>query len=327
MTRSFTLFRRFARLRPVVSVALLLSLFACESADSFNSESSTTVDPVDQGPALTDDGEVLAIPVATPELATAYAGGIPFGTFAMPTSWFGSVYNGALRNIWPGELNSQLSAIRSNGGKIVLMMAGAQNLYQNADGTFSLTKWKARIDRYRNVNFSTFINDGTVIAHYLIDEPYDPRNFGGKPVSGSTLEEMARYSKSIWPNLKTVVRAEPYYIKWSGTYRYLDAAWAQYLWRKGNVSDYLNKNVSSAKQMGLGLIVGLNIVHGGSPNGTWMTGNEIESWGSALLNSDYPCAFISWQHNSDKLSTSEMKSAMSALRRKAQSRSTRSCSG
>ena len=79
------------------------------------------------------------------------------------------------------------------------------------------------------------MNDGTVIAHYLIDEPYDPRNWAGQPIPGSTLEEMAQYSKQIWPNLTTIVRAEPYRIKWSGTYRYLDAAWAQFYNPRGNL--------------------------------------------------------------------------------------------
>jgi hypothetical protein len=310
MSHSFKLSRWIARFRAPVAGALLVFLFACDSADSFDPNPSVTAEPV---------GET--------ELTAAFAGGIPIGTFAQPTSAFGSLYNGALRNIGPGSLTSELSTIRSRGGMVVLMMAGSQTYYKNSDGSFSLSKWKARIDRYRNVNFSSFINDRTVIAHYLIDEPYDAHNFGGKAVSGSTLEEMARYSKSIWPNLKTVVRAEPYEIRWSGTYRYLDAAWAQYLWRKGNASDYIQKNVSAAKQMGLGLIVGLNIVHGGSPNGTWMTPSEVENWGSALLSSEYPCAFISWQYDSYKLSSSAMKEAMSKLRRKAQSRPSRSCSG
>jgi hypothetical protein len=78
-----------------------LSLLACDSTDSLNPDRSTTPDPVDQGPALTDDGEVqMAVPVE-PELATAFAAGIPIGSFALPNSQFGSRYNGAHRNIWP----------------------------------------------------------------------------------------------------------------------------------------------------------------------------------------------------------------------------------
>ena len=308
MTYTFKLSRRIARLRAPLFAALILTLTACDNPDSLGPES---LQPTAEG--------------GTPLGAVSFSGGIPMGTFAQPNSEFGSRYNGAHRNISPNLLISELSTIRSRGGKIVLMMAGSQRHYKNGDGTFSLSEWKARIDRYRGVNFSSFINDGTIIAHYLIDEPYDASNFGGKPVPGSTLEEMARYSKSIWPSLKTVVRAEPYEIKWSGTYQHLDAAWAQYLSRKGNASDYIQKNVSAAKQMGLGLIVGLNLVGGGTPNGTWMTPSEVESWGSALLSSDYPCAFISWQYNESYLSSSSMKSAMDRLRHLAQYRSSRSC--
>jgi hypothetical protein len=314
MPHSFKLSRRIARFRVPAAAALLVSLIACNSTDSLDSEHSFTADPADAAPI-------------TPSAATSFAGGIPMGTFEQPLTEFGSRYNGAAIIITPNAMLSELSTIRSRGGKVMLSLAGSQVFYKNADGTFSLSKWKARVDRYRNVNFSAFINDGTIIGHNMIDEPYDAANWSGKPVTGATLEEMAKYSKSIWPSLKTVVRGEPYLIKWSGTYHALDAAWAQYLYRKGNPTDYLNKNVSAAKQMGLGLVVGLNIVKGGIPNGTWMEPNEVVSWGSALLNSDYPCAFLSWQYNSTKLNTSAMRDAMSKLRQKAQSRATRSCSG
>jgi hypothetical protein len=319
MPHSFKLSRRIARFRAPVGAALLSCLFACNSADTFNPDRTPTGNPA-------ESGDVTIAEVAPSGAPSAFAGGIPIGTFAMPTSEFGHVHNGALRNIGRYRLLSELSAIRARGGKIVLMMAGSQPNYLNGDRSFSITKWKARVDRYRNINFSSFINDGTIIAHYLIDEPYDASNFGGKAVSGSTLEEMARYSKSIWPNLKTVVRAEPDRIKWNGTYRHLDAAWAQYLSRKGDVSRYIQQNVSEAKRMGLGLIVGLNILKGGIPNGTWMTANEIEKWGATLLSTDYPCAFISWQHT-NKLNNSDIRAAMSKLRKMAESRPSRSCSG
>jgi hypothetical protein len=332
MTPSFPLTRRLSRLRGLLTLALLLALFGCNDAGSFNADGSMpeTADPTgltnDEDPLILQEEEGTAVtPVTSPDMAVSFAGGIPIGTFAQPTSEFGSRYNGAMRNISPNALRSELSAIKSRGGRIVLMMAGPQDYYKNADGTFSITKWKARIDRYRNVDFAGYVSDGTIIAHYLIDEPYDPANWSGKPVTGSTIEEMARYSKQLWPSLATVVRAEPGRIKWSGTYRYLDAAWAQYLWRKGDVRDFIDENVRDAQNMGLGLIVGLNLRHGGNPNKTSMSASEVESWGSTLLSSSYPCAFVSWQYMSDYLSTSSMKSAMDALRRKAESRSLRSC--
>jgi hypothetical protein len=69
------------------------------------------------------------------------------------------------------------------------------------------------------------------------------------------------------------------------------------------------------------------VLYGGNPNGTRMTASEVESWGSTLLSSSYPCAFISWQYNSSYLSSSGILAAMSALRRKAESRGTKSCRG
>jgi hypothetical protein len=213
------------------------------------------------------------------------------------------------------------------------MMAGNQYYYKNADGTFSLSKWKARVDRYRNTNFASYVKDGTVIAHYLIDEPYDPTNWGGKPIPGSTLDAMAKYSKQIWPSLLTVVRAEPYRIQWSGTYQYLDAAWAQFYNPRGTLdpNDYLKQSVADAQRMGLGLVVGLNLLGGAPPligpgkGGSPMSVSQVKNWGSAMLNSSYPCAFVSYTYDTDYLSRSGMTDAMKYLRSKAQNRAAKSC--
>jgi hypothetical protein len=332
MSYSFKLARRVARFRAPTLAALMVAFGACSSGNPLNPDSSASTDPEVTGQVLAtaDSTQVDTLAMATPEglsMASSFAGGIPMGAYALPTTWFGSRYNGGMRTLGPYELRSELAAIKSRGGKIVLMMAGSDWNYLDADGHFSLSMWKKRIDRFRGINFSSYVSDGTIIAHYLIDEPYDPTNYGGRVVPGSTLEEMAKYSKSIWPTMPTVVRAEPAQIKWSGTYQYLDAAWAQYLYRKGNVNDYISKNVADAQRMGLALIVGLNIKDGGNPNLTHMSASEVQSWGSTLLNSTYPCAFISWTYRdmSSYLSTSSMKSAMDALRRKAENRSIRSC--
>jgi hypothetical protein len=306
-----------ARLRVPVVSSLVFALFACNGTDAFTPDPST---PSEQPEVLAvDDGMQAAV---------SYRGGIPFGTFALPTSSFGSVYNGALQNNWPGSLLSELRAIKGRGGKVVLMFAGSELHYKDRYGHFDFGKWKARVNRFRNVNFSSYVRDGTIIGHYLIDEPHDVYNWNGKPVSQSTVEAMAQYSKNLWPTMATIVRAEPTWLrKWSGSYRALDAAWAQYAMRRGNVSDYLNANVSAARAKGLGLIVGLNLLRGGSPNRTAMSASEVERYGGALLGSSYPCAFISWKYSSSYLSSSAMRTAMQKLSNRAESRGFKNCRG
>ena len=336
MSHSFILSRRVLRFRAFAFSACIVALAACDSSDSLNPDTSlpegveleTPADPIssiEEDTPLEEDGTQQLAPAGEPVLASvSFAGGIPMGTYAQPTSTFGERYNGGLRNIWPESLTRELAAIKSRGGKVVLMFAGNEQYYRDAAGKFSLTKWKARVDRFRNVNFSSYVSDGTIVAHYLIDEPNDPANWAGTPVSASTVEQMAQYSKQLWPGMLTVVRVDPGYLR--SDHRYLDAAWAQYVYRKGAASDYIRRNVADAQSRGLGLITGLNVLKGG-PNGAKMTAEQVKTWGSTLLGSSYPCAFISWQYNDTYLSGTSMRSAMDALRNKAENRSMRSCRG
>jgi hypothetical protein len=314
MTQTFDFVRRATRFRAPFLVAVATVFSACDATERLTSVSedpaTETLDPAD-------------LPEVS--LATSFRGGIAIGHYNMPTSAYGSLHNGAMRNIWPNELVQQLSAIRARGGKVVLMFAGSERHYRDGSGHFSLTKWKQRVARFRGTNFSQFVKDGTIIAHYLIDEPNDASNYAGRAVSGRTVEEMARYSKSIWPTMATVVRAEPgYLLKTGGSYRYLDAAWAQYVTRKGTPGDYIRRNVADAQRAGLALITGLNISRGGR-NGSRMSPSLIKSAGSTLLNSSYPCAFLSWTYDSRYFSRSDVRSALNALKYKAQARSSKSC--
>jgi hypothetical protein len=314
MTYDFEFGNGIGRFRAPLFAALILILASCNSTDSFT-------------PAGTDDP--TAIDGSLPDVAslsTAYAGGIPFGHFRLPTSELGSRYNGITRNIDPNNLRDELAAIKSRGGKIALALAGPERYYKDSNGHFSFTKWKARLDRYKDINFSSYVTDGTVIGNFLIDEPQDPKNWNNQPISPSTLEAMAKYSKQRWPGMVTIVRTWPDYLdNWSGTYYYLDAAWAQYAANRWpNVYDFLTSNVAKAKAKGLALIVGMNILYG-SPTREAMSANQIRYYGSALLSSSYPCAFISWMYADWYMSKSSIKDAMSYLRSKAQGRNFKSC--
>jgi hypothetical protein len=313
MTYLFKLARRGARLRAPLLSALVLAA-ACNTDQLTNS----THDP------LTPDATPApAAPIVRASLAAAFRGGIPFGTSAQPTGTFGEPFNGGFRNIWPEFLREELAEIKSRGGKVVLTFAGHEEHFRDRTGHFDMAKWKARVDRFKGVDFSSYVSDGTIVGHYLIDEPYDAFNWG-EPVPGSVIEEMAKYSKQLWPTLVTIVRAQPNQVKWNGTYRYLDAAWAQYTYQKGDVASYIRQNVADAQAMGLGLVVGLNITKG-SPSKGELTASQVEDWGTTLLSSSYACAFIMWQYNERHLNQPEMKIAMARLSQKAAQRPSRSC--
>jgi hypothetical protein len=325
MTHLVTLVRRAARLRAPLLVAFASALGACDAADRLTNTTEETA-------------AIPAQPAATPvsfASSSNFRGGIPIGNFNMPSSEFGSIYNGAMRNIWPKYLLKELAEIKASGGKVVLMFAGSEGVYKDSDGHFDLAKWKARVDRFKEVDFSSFVKDGTIIAHFLLDEPNDPTNWHGQPVRAHILDEMARYSKELWPNMATVVRAEPWRLANLGgsNFRYLDAAWAQYTTTKGNVNDYIRQNTTDANRMGLALVVGLNVTKGNitrSKQGVSrkpMTAEQVRTWGSVLLSSSYPCAFLSWNYDANYLRRSDIRDAMETLAQKARARSSKSCRG
>ena len=288
---------RISQRASLLALFMLASL-ACESSDRLSSPT-------------TDDGFAAArAPTGSP--------GIPFGMFALPISLYGPTYTGGhLNPVWPESLLTRLAAIKAAKGRVVLSLPGGPSAYTNADGTFNFELWKSRVSRYTVVDFSSYISDGTILGNYVIDEPNCSSCWGGQAIPQSTVEAMAQYSKSLWPNMKTIARADPTWLAaFSGQYVYLDAGWAQYVMRKGDVNTYLSQNVAAAQSKGLGLVVGLNLL-GGGLNQASLTSTQLKDFGSVLLGSSKACAFISWQYNADYLAPSDIQSAMALLSKKA----------
>jgi hypothetical protein len=316
----YQLSSRSARLGVSALSACLFTLAACDANEVFEPRTDAPLEAEDAAVDEVGGTEIVALDDTL--LSAVSRRGIPIGHFAQPMSAFGKTYNGGHQNFSPGSIVRELREIRSRGGRVVIAFSGSPKYYRT-NGHFSFEKWKSRVNRFKGINLSEFVRDGTIVGHYLIDEPNDPANWRGRPVSPSMLEQMAKYSKQLWPRMATIVRVEPGYL--SRNHRYLDAAWAQYLYRKGPVESFLRRNVSAAQDRHLGLVVGLNVLKGGTPNGTRMTASEVKKWGSALLASSYPCAFINWTYNRSYLSSRGIAEAMRALRQKAESRSARSC--
>jgi hypothetical protein len=326
---------------------LALSLSACGSPGSPTfvagppdaSGDSSTAPPTDTtaGPGVDSlpvpNPDTLAPPPDTLAPPPAHYAGIPFGLFRTPPDLWSAEYNGGTREIPPENLLEHLVAARRMGGKVIIRLVGASNRYLNADHTFSMTKWKQRLDRFRGIDFNSYIEDGTIAGHFILDEPHDPSNWGGTTVPPAVIDELAKYSKEIWPDMPTVVRAWPSFLK-GYHYKYLDAAWAQYSERFGPIQPFVKENVRDAKDAGLALIVGLNLLNGGTKSsgikglyaGRWaMSAAQIRSWGEELIADPYVCAFISWRYDKPYLSRDDIRAALSELSQKAKSHQERSC--
>ncbi len=331
MYRPRTSFRRVVRLR---AVAAGLIAFCAACADDSAGPSSAADLP----------DEVGAVPVESTGLADAVLDtrsgrpGIVFGTFNMRNNYLSSVHTGWMNGgpLDPSNILSWLSGARSKGGRVVLKLCKGKDSYvKNPDGTFSLTKWKSLVARYRNVKWDGYISDGTIIGHYLIDEPHRASRWGGKAISQATLEAMAKYSKELWPQMTTLVRVAPSYLaSASATYRYLDAGWTQFAAGKGSPEQWVSAEAAAAKRKGLGLVVGLNVINGGNGSskirgtrvGEWsMSASEIRSYGKAMLSESHACAFFNWQHDLEYYGRSDIKSAMADVSAQAKSHVKTSC--
>jgi hypothetical protein len=183
-----------------------------------------------------------------------------------------------------------------------------------------------------------YVSSGVLLGHYLTDEPQCLRCWGGKRISPSEVEEMARYSKSIWPSLPTTVRAAPTLLP-QMNYRYLDFAWAQWVGphvpsARQTPAQFRDHQIAAAKARGLGLVFGLNYISGGNGSsgrrgtsaGRWeMSAREVKNVGTVLAQAGYACALLSWQYSPTFISRSGMSTALASVSSAAKNRARSSC--
>jgi hypothetical protein len=267
--------------------------------------------------------------------------GIPFGasmlsqgessSLLLPASSLNPNFTALKTDAFKKNLLSMLEAARRTNSRLLVSFSGASQEYTDANG-FNLAKWKQKVDEFRGFDLSSYIADGTLLGHYIMDEPSDRRNWNDHLVARSDIDEMARYSKEIWPGLPTIIRGWAWYLK-GYDYKYLDAAWAAYHERFGSIDEFVNSNVRDAKESGLSLVVGLNVLAGGGDQGLpgyqpgkkSMTAAQLKAWGGALLNQPYACAFFMFRYNPDYFALADIKDAVAELSRKARSLENRTC--
>jgi hypothetical protein len=328
-------------MRGSLIVPLILALAACGGGDPADQalgtpgaqDTTTTPPPTTPGDTIVPGGPDTSM-VPPPDTATPPPSheGVPFGPAHVPPERFldfsGTLYTATN----PDTLIQDLEKARLAGVRLLISFTGNEQYSRDENG-FSIPKWEQRVDRFRGVDLTRYIEDGTIIGHFIMDEPQDASNWSGKRVTPAQIEEIAKYSKQVWPTLPTVIRSFTDYLK---GYQYpdLDAIQVQYLNKWGSVDDFIAAHVQGAKSLGLALIGGLNVLNGGAPTsgipgrrvGKYaMNADEIRSWGSQYLSDPYVCAFLMWEYDAEYLSRPDIQAALNDLSQVARSHPQKAC--
>jgi hypothetical protein len=236
--------------------------------------------------------------------------------------------------VTPETILAELSGARARGARLILKLVRGDRQLLNPDGTFSLDIWKRMVLAFQNVDFSEYIEDGTVVGHYLIDEPHLTRRWAGG-IPQTTVEEMARFSKQLWPGMTTMVRVLPSWLAEAPvTYTHLDTGWIQYHSRRGDPIPWLSAEVAIARRLGLGVVVSMNALDGGtsasgipgySEDQFAMSAAELRQFGTAMLSDSYGCAFLLWMYTPDYYGRPDIQSAIADLSRLAKAHPPTSC--
>jgi hypothetical protein len=261
--------------------------------------------------------------------------GIPFGFFRMEFTQLSSDWTSLKRVAIPETILQNLEIARSQGGRVFLQLARGHSHYQNRDRSFNLEKFKEMLDQIKGLDLDSYIADGTIAGHLMIDEPSDPSNWGGSPIPYETIEEAARYSKSLWPDLPTLVRSKPSWLanapfRW----KYLDAGWAQYAARFGDINGYRDVEIRGASDAGLQVVWGLNVTDGGDgrsrrpgrKRGKFsMSAEELLHYGTPLIEASSTCGFLAWMYEGEYLKDDDVLTALKTLSQAARNQPSRSC--
>jgi hypothetical protein len=309
----------------IVSLALFaLSAGAC---------ASDSLAPSTEAEIAADTPAVQSLSLDSPDFASAAHRGTPFGFWRLDYSQLGSDWTSLQGGASPATIRSKLEMARKQGARVFVQFAGSKKHYQNKNGSFSIEKFKSLLAKFKGVNLDSYIADGTLAGHMMIDEPSDGSNWNGRAMSHKQVEEAAKASKAIWPKLPALVRTVPSWLA-SSSWAYLDGAWAQYSSRKGNVDSYRDAQSHAANKAGLKVVWGLNVLDGGNGSskqrGTskgkyTMSASELQKYGKSLLSASNTCGFLMWMYQSSYVKNKAVLSALKSLSTQAKARPAQSC--
>ena len=231
------------------------------------------------------NGKVDQVRIYNVALSTAQIGGLytetPTPTFRFPVSMtkgqqidlLGDLPtpDGVMAAQSYNTLDTILKTARQQGARVIVRVTGANNGLDDATGRLDTALWKTKFNILASFPANDYVEDGTLAAHYAIDEPINDFN----NVRAAQLEALCRHQKNTpnWSNVPCFVRELntklDTILSAGGSYQWVDAGWAaiadhHYVVKYNNsMRTYFDSNLVVGRRIGLGLMYGFNLINGG----------------------------------------------------------------
>ncbi len=226
-------------------------------------------------------------PVLTPQ-ATPAATPAPPSTSAITGKLFGPFnISPSEASGWPFSVSrygfdpDELEIARANDFHILAALTGGHSRFTDTDGCFSLEMWRAAFDRWEPASIQPYVDDGTIVGLYAIDEPHDWGNSCGPTYTD--LNAMCQHVHERLPNLACGFNTAPEWLEQGlneTDFGEVDYLFTQYNLRQGNIHHWVERQFDHARWFDGDIWLSFNVVTG-SP-----TPEQIREIGTVLCQSD-----------------------------------------
>jgi hypothetical protein len=280
-------------------------------------------------PPYTPDGPNDTDPEPIPEDPTGpfppppVGGDRPFGIFNISCGGYG-YWNSTQQGLLPGNTVDLLNLSATNDCMNMFKFGGERDWLSG--GRFSYTRWKAAVDAIAGVTRTMSACQAAILTrafwgHFVIDEPFHKR-WGGT-ITLAVLDAMCGYSKSLFPNLPTIVRISAIDDRLTRPIQNCDIYWAEYKEANGDCKTYRDRNIAAVEQMsedtGREIYVIMGLHYGAIDRAT--TGHEatpaqVRHYGGILASStsDRVLALHGWRFTQDLIDQPGMLEATRYVR-------------
>jgi hypothetical protein len=283
---------------------------------------STDPPYVPDGPNDTDPEPIPENPVG-PFPPPPVGGARPFGIFNISCGGYG-YWNSTQQGLLPGNTVDLLNLSATNDCMNMFKFGGERDWLSG--GRFSYTRWKAAVDAIAGVTRTMSACQAAILTrafwgHFVIDEPFHKR-WGGT-ITLAVLDAMCGYSKSLFPNLPTIVRISAIDDRLTRPIQNCDIYWAEYKEANGDCKTYRDRNIAAVEQMsedtGREIYVIMGLHYGAIDRAT--TGHEatpaqVRHYGGILASStsDRVLALHGWRFTQDLIDQPGMLEATRYVR-------------